>query len=483
LTGRENTAPGASHNAGRSCEDTAVYADLQTLADLEMAERPDGAPSVAGLFDKPRSAGGKTRLRALISEPMCSGHEIRAVQGALKYILSNLGPCNACIEEAGSDRVERYLTSRIAIPAKRSPLLARATAVWTSIKYPECISLAQEGIAASRLLVKACKTWGTWAKVNDAPPRLHEIAAAMCRAAEQLGPVLDSTEGAPSSGILERDRRLRSECDDVIGALLHGLYDLDALIAMAETGQKRNWVFPEILPEPGGAVLALRALTHPLLKAPIANDFSLGPDAPLALITGPNMAGKTTFMKSIGLSVYLAQLGMQVPAASMQLRPFERVITSMGATDTVASGCSYFLSELRRLQVAVSALEDRRRCLLLFDEVLRGTNSEDALEASVLVARAFASCENSVAVISSHAVDLVAVLAGAPAIGFYHFSVHEGSDGLAYDYDLRPGSYTGRMAMALIAQEGLLAALSRMAGVPSDTDGPIRRPGSDQGTI
>jgi len=170
------------------------------------------------------------------------------------------------------------------------------------------------------------------------------------------------------------------------------------------------------------------------------------------------MAGKTTFLKAIGISVVLAQAGMRVPAKALSFSPFDCLITGISTKDSLSEGVSYYLAEVRRIKEAANRLVEGKRSLLLFDEAFKGTNVLDASEATRLVIESCAAITGSAFVFSSHLSELATSLA-AQGIKQLSFSGDIENGQPSYSYEIQEGASDQRMGLHLLKQEGVLELL------------------------
>jgi ABC-type multidrug transport system fused ATPase/permease subunit len=133
----------------------------------------------------------------------------------------------------------------------------------------------------------------------------------------------------------------------------------------------------------GSLSIEARQLAHPLLPAAgtVTNDLSIGKDDRIMLVTGSNMSGKTTFLRTVGVNLLLAQCGAPVCATSFSFTPMQ-ILSSLRISDSLQENTSYFMAELKKLQWIVHSLQSGRQALVLIDEILRGTNSEDKTHGS-----------------------------------------------------------------------------------------------------
>jgi hypothetical protein len=245
---------------------------------------------------------------------------------------------------------------------------------------------------------------------------------------------------------------------------LDALGEIEALAALATLAHDQpSWAFPT-LADPGPGHLAATDLGHPLLAdgVRVGNDVEIGPPGTFLLVTGSNMSGKSTLLRSLGLAVTLAQMGAPVCADALTLTPLA-LGTSVLVEDSLADGVSFFLAELLRLKQVVvgaeAARDEERSLLFLLDEVLRGTNSRERRLAVTAVLEHLLA-EGAVGAISTHDLELghvPALEAAARPVHFRETVRPAGGDGppMTFDYRLRPGPAPTTNALALMAAVGL----------------------------
>jgi hypothetical protein len=224
--------------------------------------------------------------------------------------------------------------------------------------------------------------------------------------------------------------------------------------------EQPDWTFPEV----NAAVdrFAARGLGHPLISEAhrVTNDVEVGPPGSFLLVTGSNMSGKSTLLRSIGVNAVLAQMGGPVCAASLRMPPVT-LATSILVEDSLAEGVSFFMAELKRIQRIVEE-SDRthtqgRVLLYLLDEVLRGTNS---YERQVAVRRVVLHLlkQGAIGAVSTHDLQLAEVEDLQPSAIPVHFreTLHPGGDPpMTFDYQMRPGVATTVNALKLMELVGL----------------------------
>src|SRR6202012_4185310 len=161
---------------------------------------------------------------------------------------------------------------------------------------------------------------------------------------------------------------------------------------------------PKALPGKSSYISA-KGFSHPLLKNAIANDIEMTPSGNVIFLTGANMAGKSTFMKSLGVNLYLAHMGFPVAAEKIEFAVLDGIYTTINLPDDLGMGVSHFYAEVLRLKKIAKELSRSRRLLIIFDELFRGTNVKDAFEGTIVVTKAFANRQDSVFIISTTITD------------------------------------------------------------------------------
>jgi hypothetical protein len=241
-------------------------------------------------------------------------------------------------------------------------------------------------------------------------------------------------------------------------AWLESLYELEALNSLANYAYLNpSSAYPAVL-EPGSEpVFSAAGLGHPLIPdaEKVRNDFNFPRLGQIALITGSNMSGKSTFLRTLGINLALAYAGGPVDAAALQTLPF-RLYTCINVSDSLADGISYFYAEVRRLKGLLDALHasDPLPLFFLIDEIFRGTNNRERQIGSRAYVRALAG-QHGVGAISTHDLELVNLAGELPEVANYHFREEVQDGRLAFDYLLRPGPSPTTNALKIMAMEGL----------------------------
>ena len=235
---------------------------------------------------------------------------------------------------------------------------------------------------------------------------------------------------------------------------------LDALAALAETACRRRWVCPGIRDD---LVLEVHGGRHPVVESLqiagefVANDVYLdGGDHRIQLITGPNMGGKSTYLRQVALIVILAQMGSFVPASSAAIGVVDRIFTRVGASDNLARGASTFLVEMQEVANILHNASDRS--LVLLDEVGRGTSTYDGLAIAWAVLEQLQRDETASprTLFATHYHELTELGDRLPGLRNLHVAVHETGDGVVFLHRVEPGS----------ADRSYGIHVARLAGLP-----------------
>jgi hypothetical protein len=247
----------------------------------------------------------------------------------------------------------------------------------------------------------------------------------------------------------------RARSGPALGAWIAALAELEALTSLAAYAYEHPAdPFPELSGE--GPCFAAEGIGHPLLReaTSVRNDVALGPARRLLIVSGSNMSGKSTFLRTVGTNAVLALAGAPVRARRLRLGPLA-VGASIRIQDSLQEGASRFYAEIKRLRQIVDLAGTRPPALFLLDEIMHGTNSHDRRVGAEAVARALIG-RGGIGLITTHDLAL-AQLADDPSLhaANVHFEDHLEDGKIAFDYRLRPGVVEKSNALALMRAVGL----------------------------
>ena len=241
------------------------------------------------------------------------------------------------------------------------------------------------------------------------------------------------------------------------------LSELDVLACFAERAQTLDWAMPTLHEAPG---IHIERGRHPVVEAlrdaPFEpNDLVFDDATRMYIITGPNMGGKSTFMRQNALIVLLACIGSFVPAARATLGPIDRILTRIGAGDDLARGQSTFMVEMS--ETAYILHHASEHSLVLMDEIGRGTSTYDGLALADAVARQLASANRSYTLFATHYFELTALAEPGSGIANLHLDAVEHGDALVFMHAVRPGPANRSFGLQVAALAGLPKAALQQA--------------------
>jgi ABC-type multidrug transport system fused ATPase/permease subunit len=255
--------------------------------------------------------------------------------------------------------------------------------------------------------------------------------------------------------------RCRTDLATELPRWLDVWYELEALSALATFGWLNpETTFPQLTPE-ATIHFAATELGHPLIPAHgrIHNSFTINQTGSVTIITGSNMAGKSSFLRTLGINLALAYAGGPVMAQSLHTT-WLRLYTSIRISDSLQDGFSFFYAEVRRLERLLTALNEpdaERPLLFLIDEIFRGTNNRERLIGSRAYIRALAS-GNGAGCIATHDLELIHLADENPTIRNMHFRDDVQDGRMIFDYKLHPGPCPTTNALKIMTLAGLPVA-------------------------
>ena len=273
---------------------------------------------------------------------------------------------------------------------------------------------------------------------------------------------------------LAREKQLHEELLDLLTAQLRplqevaaALAELDALACFAERAEALRWSRPQLDETPG---MEIRAGRHPVVEQTLTtpfvpNDLELNPGRRLLVITGPNMGGKSTYMRQTALIVLLAHAGSFVPAEAARIGPVDRIFTRIGAADDLARAQSTFMVEMS--ETANILHNATAQSVVLMDEIGRGTSTYDGLALARACAEHLASRVGAWTLFATHYFELTALASEMAGIANVHLDAAEysnaGGEQLVFLHQVRPGPANRSYGLQVAALAGVPAAVTARA--------------------
>jgi hypothetical protein len=263
-----------------------------------------------------------------------------------------------------------------------------------------------------------------------------------------------------SAQLMFAAERWQQEFGPAISGWLKAVGELEALTALAGYAYEHpDDAFPEFVAAGESStapVFDAEGMAHPLMHAAkaVSNDVKLGDGLQLLILSGPNMAGKSTFIRAVGVNAVLAQAGAPVRATRLRLSPLT-VTASICVLDSLSGGVSRFYAEIHRVKLICDLTEGPVPVLFLLDELLSGTNSHDRLAGSEFIVRRLME-RNAIGIVSTHDLALARIPEEMPGrAANSHFEDRFEAGELIFDYKLKPGVVKTNNALELMRSIGL----------------------------
>ena len=430
--------------------------DAATLHDLDVltASTPRGR-TLWSLVDRTRSRAGREHLRRSLTAPGHTAADIVQRQRAHQALARDLDAYGRLLDALGADAVDRYLAATWQLPSAQ-PALA-GVGLWRPAWFKEYLRAIGDGRTGVLAALTAATTLRDRLAATDAELLLgvaDTLASAL--ASPQVGELRALAHGRSVSARMAFDGVARDTGRPMLTAILDAIGVVDAMWSLAAVTAERGWTYPR-----PSSRLAVEGLCNPFLEPGrgVGNDLRLDDRTRVCVVTGPNMAGKSTFLRAIAVAVLLAHAGCGVPAASMEFAAVATIFSSVQITDDLVAGESFYLAEVRRIRALALALHEHRSMLAVLDEPFRGTNVHDATEASLGVISRLVAHPGALVFVATHLAEVATALRDDPRVQFLCFSADLAGDRPVFDYRLREGVSTQRLGMTLLRQERVLELL------------------------
>ena len=435
--------------------------DKTTLADLLMFNSGEDI-SVFAKLDLCSTAHGSEQMKINFSTALKTQDEIVAVQQTLQLIIKKQAQWPRQISNGTVMVVEKFFDSQISlIPPHPSSLEAYT---YKLLHGPD-FALVTYSAKHCFDFIKGFQNLLQVFLQEDIPLPLQKVLTAIERiiSKQQFDVVkkYKNTEDLNNTQILELAHFIRYGYKHNMLDLVILYAQIDAWYGMAVAVQKFGLVFPQFV-QSNEPVIEAKGLYHLLVDKPVAYDVVLNQKTNFLFLTGANMAGKSTFIKSVGACVFLAHIGMGVPAQQMKLTLFDGMLSNINVVDNIAKGESYFYNEVQRIKATITKISNGKKWLILIDELFKGTNVQDAMKCSSTVIEGLLKMKNSLFILSTHLYEIGEELKKYPNIDFKYFETAVINDQLHFSYQLKDGISNDRLGYLILKREGVVEMLERM---------------------
>ena len=435
--------------------------DKVTFNDLSIFN-PEEEYSIFHKLNFTRTRGGRDWLVRFFSEPFNEVKRITDTQQILQSILRKEEGWPEIISNGTIMVLERFYDTPLdTIPASSDPASAYAYRVLHAPDY----SLIRYSIGHFADFVRGFYQLINLFSGDDTPASLNQyIQRAEGLLKNDLVRKLGNTKpGArfTATQTIYYGHFLLYHFKNTVHELINIYSRLDAWYSMAMAMKKFHLVIPQFVDSDQPYVEASE-LYHLLLPTPVSYNVKLDPQNNFLFLTGANMAGKSTFIKSVGAAVYLAHLGMGVPAHGMKLTLFHGILSNINVVDNIVKGESYFFNEVQRIKNTILKINDSRKWLVLIDELFKGTNVQDAMKCSLTVIKGLIKIKNSLFILSTHLYEIGEDLRAYPNICFRYFETNVKDDQLDFSYQLKDGISNDRLGYLILRREKVVDLLENI---------------------
>lgn len=425
--------------------------DISTIRDLSVVH-PDDAQSLLKKLDHCRTEGGRNKFAYLITHPLKTIPQIRETEEVLKTISGLIDFWPEQISNGTIQMIDQFYSYPLGNVPKNSLI---AVQLYRFINRNEYAMLRFSLNHYSDFL-KGMKQLAELLERNENQIKLKEISDDIITILkkQEINKIVETEKNKlmTAAKILQYGSFLYHQFRQSFQRLKEIYFQLDAWQSMAVAMQMNQMKFPEWV-ESDSPVLEVKGLKQLLLENPVGYAFNLSSQSNFMFLTGANMAGKSTFIKTVGAAVYLAHTGMGVPASSMKLTLFDGIISNIQIQDNISKGESFFFNEVQRIKSTILKIKDGRRWLVLIDELFKGTNIQDAMLCSKTVIDGFVCVPKSIFILSTHLYEIGEELKQYPNIQFRYFETIGTDDHFSFSYQLKEGISQDRFGYLILKKE------------------------------
>lgn len=409
-----------------------------------------------------RTAGGKEWLRKFFSEPHSDLKKITGTQKVIRTLMEHVNDWPTDITNGTVLMMEKFMDYSLdpisANPGAFNSLLYKwlHSADYSMVKY---------SMTHFADFFRGIKNIAALLEDLDLPPAIRIYIDRITQTLRHP-PLQQLSETTKAEKFTVRQNlyyghflrgRYRSNALELIDIFSR----LDAWYSMAVAVKTYRLSFPEFI-EQDTPLVEAKKLYHILIPEPVPYDLQMNPEHNFLFLTGANMAGKSTLIKSVGSAVFLAHIGMGVPAAHMRLTLFDGLLSNINVVDNIAKGESFFFNEVQRIKNTIQKINNGKKWLVLIDELFKGTNVQDAMKCSLTVIKGLIKIKNSLFILSTHLYEIGDELRSFPNISFRYFETSVEDDQLQFSYQLKEGISNDRIGYVILKREKVVEMLEKL---------------------
>jgi DNA mismatch repair protein MutS len=428
--------------------------DKQTLDELNLLGKFRSG-SVYSLFNQVKTRGGERLLDMMFREVLEDAQKINERTGIFQFFLKE--QLTFPVDGQQVSLMREYLDSGSEKGAITVAVDTVVKKVLSDLTRDDRYKKNIQGLQAVIIVMNRCNSF-----LETMPPipglysnRIRAIKEILDDKRIERLRMIDIYKSLSLKTLIYYNHLIKSTLYRKVEDVLTFIYELDVNISVSTVAKNKGFTFARAL-SPEKNVLSVKNLYHPCVDKAVGNNLSLAQKSNVLFLTGANMAGKSTLMKSVGIGIYLAHIGFPVAAADMEFSVREGLYSSINVADNINLGYSHFYAEVVRVKQAALAAASGKRLLLMFDELFKGTNVKDAYDGTLAVTEGFAEYSECLFIVSTHIIEVGEALKGRSNVKFaYMPTVMEGSRP-RYTYKMQEGITEDRQGMMIIRNEGIL---------------------------
>jgi DNA mismatch repair protein MutS len=438
--------------------------DKQSIRDIELFSERKKQSSVYTFYNCLVTKGGQELLYQIFKSPSSDFDFLTNRKNEIKFFIEN--DCHLKLNSRSIDYIEYYINIR-RVPLRANILDATVDGLSNKINPDNDYFIITESIIyITQLLVdlrKFIKSTESLQLTNTFEAHLNEVLDFIN--SKTLHSLLEDppekTQDLSYNQINKLDNYFRVKEKDPFRNIMTIVYEIDFLQSMATLVKSKGFSLPEYISSSKPIFTVIDSF-HPFLDQPVKNSFEFKKISNLCFLTGPNMSGKSTFLKTVGLLIYISHLGLPVPAKEFKTSIFDGLFTTINLSDDVNLGYSHFYAEVNRVKEVASLLDSNKNLVIIFDELFRGTNVKDAYDASLGIISSLAQIRNNLFFISTHILEVAETLESTNSIEFKCFESDLIDNLPVYDFKLKDGISKERVGMKILEKENVFQILDKV---------------------
>ena len=431
--------------------------DRQTLDELNLLGKFRQG-SVYHLFNQVKTRGGEQLMEDMFRNPLQDASAIKRRTDVFRFFQESNVHFSFDVQQVSLMR--EYLDGGSGGNAVSSMINILAKKVLSSLTRDERYKKIVQGMQATIVTLSHCAAMAALLSNATGPfaDHIQKIRDILNDPQLEKFRNIDIYKALPLRTLAAYDHLLKSDFAGWMEDILLFIHELDVYIAVSDVSRQRGFTYANALAPEENRLEAI-GLTHPCIVNGVGNSIMMEENSNVLFLTGANMAGKSTLMKSVGIGLYLAHIGFPVAATSMVFSVREGLYTSINVADNIGLGYSHFYAEVVRVKQAAEAAAGGGRLLLMFDELFKGTNVKDAYDGTLAVTEAFSDYRDCLFIVSTHIIEVGEALKQQDNIQFVFMPTIMDGVQPRYTYKLEHGITEDRQGMLIIRNEGILEML------------------------